>query len=356
VTCATEYHNQWSVFDIAGKEKEVIDLEKRSSAQDFWTDTAAAKHLMREMADKKRIIARWREIEKRVNDTAELASLAVEDESIMSEVETELEKINTRLDEMELEAAFTSEFDSRNALLSIHAGAGGTESQDWVGTLMRMYLRWAERHGYSTEILESTPGEEAGMKTVTISIEGDFIYGYLKSEHGVHRLVRLSPYDADHARHTSFALVEVMPEAEGGVDITIAPDDLKIETFRSSGPGGQHMQKSSTAVRITHLSSGLVVSSQSERSQHQNKEIAMRILESRLLEKELIRRAEERARIKGKRIDAGWGSQIRSYVLHPYRLIKDHRTDYQTGNTEAVLDGDLDEFIKAYLRSRVGEE
>ena len=356
MTCATEYHNQWSVFDIAGKEKEVIDLEKRSSAQDFWTDTAAAKHLMREMADKKRIIARWREIEKRVNDTAELASLAIEDESIMSEVETELEKINTRLDEMELEAAFTSEFDSRNALLSIHAGAGGTESQDWVGTLMRMYLRWAERHGYSTEILESTPGEEAGMKTVTISIEGDFIYGYLKSEHGVHRLVRLSPYDADHARHTSFALVEVMPEAEGGVDITIAPDDLKIETFRSSGPGGQHMQKSSTAVRITHLSSGLVVSSQSERSQHQNKEIAMRILESRLLEKELIRRAEERARIKGKRIDAGWGSQIRSYVLHPYRLIKDHRTDYQTGNTEAVLDGDLDEFIKAYLRSRVGEE
>jgi peptide chain release factor 2 len=356
VTCAKEYQSHWSVFDVAGKEKEVIELEKRSSAQDFWTDTATAKHLMREMADKKRIIARWREIEKRVNDTAELASLAVEDESIMTEVETELEKINARLDEMELEAAFTSEFDSRNALLSIHAGAGGTESQDWVGTLMRMYLRWAERHGYSTEILESTPGEEAGMKTVTISIDGDFIYGYLKSEHGVHRLVRLSPYDADHARHTSFALVEVMPEAEGGVDITIAPDDLKIETFRSSGPGGQHMQKSSTAVRITHLPSGLVVSSQSERSQHQNKEIAMRILESRLLEKELIRRAEERARIKGKRIDAGWGSQIRSYVLHPYRLIKDHRTDYQTGNTEAVLDGDLDEFIKAYLRIRVGEE
>jgi peptide chain release factor 2 len=356
VTCATEYHNHWSVFDVAGKEKEVVELEKRSSATDFWTDTAAAKHLMREMADKKRIITRWREIEKRVNDTAELASLAVEDAAIKTEVETELEKIISRLDKMELEAAFSGEFDSRNALLSIHAGAGGTESQDWVGTLMRMYLRWAERRGYPAEILESTPGEEAGMKTVTISVGGDYVYGYLKSEHGVHRLVRLSPFDADHARHTSFALVEVMPEAEGGVDITIDPEDLKIETFRSSGPGGQHMQKSSTAVRLTHLPSGLVVSSQSERSQHQNKEIAMRVLESRLLERELIRRAEERARIKGKRINAGWGNQIRSYVLHPYRLIKDHRTEYQTGNTEAVLDGDLDEFIKAYLRSRVGEE
>ncbi len=323
---------------------------------DFWTDTTTAKHLMRDMADMKNTIIRWRDIEKRVNDAAELASLAAEDDTIRTEVETEIENIISHLDEIELEAAFSDEFDSRNALLSIHAGAGGTESQDWVGMLMRMYLRWAERRGYPTEILESTPGEEAGMKTVTISIAGDYVYGYLKSEHGVHRLVRLSPFDADHARHTSFALVEVLPEAEGGVDITIAPEELKIETFRSSGPGGQHMQKSSTAVRLTHLPSGLVVSSQSERSQHQNKEIAMRILESRLLEKELERRAEERARIKGKRINAGWGNQIRSYVLHPYKLIKDHRTDYQTGNTDAVLDGDLDEFIKAYLRSRVGEE
>jgi len=311
---------------------------------------------MWEMTDKKRTITRWREIEKRVNDTAELGTLASEDETIKVEVENELEKITSHLDEMELEAAFTGEFDSRNALLSIHAGAGGTESQDWVGMLLRMYLRWAERRGYPTEILESMPGEEAGMKTVTISVSGNYVYGFLKSEHGVHRLVRLSPFDADHARHTSFALVEVMPEAEGGVDITIAAEDLKIETFRSSGPGGQHMQKSSTAVRVTHLPSGLVVSSQSERSQHQNKEIAMRILESRLLEKELARRDEERARIKGKRVSAGWGNQIRSYVLHPYKLVKDHRTDYQTGNTETLLDGDLDEFIKAYLRSRVGEE
>jgi peptide chain release factor 2 len=346
----------WSVFDIPTRETEIVQLEKKSAAPDFWTDTNAAKHLMRELADKKRLVTKWREIEKRTADTIELAALITEDASLAGEVEADLNSIASRLDEMELEAAFTGEFDSRNALLSIHAGAGGTESQDWVEMLMRMYLRWAEKRGYETEILESTPGEEAGIKTVTISISGDYAYGYVKSEHGVHRLVRLSPFDADHARHTSFALVEVMPEAEGGVDVTIDPEDLKVEFFRSSGPGGQHMQKSSTAVRLTHMPSGLVVTCQSERSQHQNKEIAMRILQSRLLDAELRRQAEERARIKGKRINAGWGNQIRSYVLHPYRLIKDHRTDHQTGNTDAVLAGDLDDFIRAYLRSTVGED
>lgn len=311
---------------------------------------------MRELADKKKLVGQWREIEKRLTDTTELAAIVNESDPLASEVTADLDNIASRLDEMELEAAFTGEFDSRNALLSIHAGAGGTESQDWVEMLMRMYLRWAERRGFETEILESTPGEEAGIKTVTISISGDYAYGYVRSEHGVHRLVRLSPFDADHARHTSFALVEVMPEAEGGVDVTIDPEDLKVEFFRSSGPGGQHMQKSSTAVRLTHLPSGLVVTCQSERSQHQNKDIAMRILQSRLLDAELRRQAEERARIKGKRINAGWGNQIRSYVLHPYRMIKDHRTDFQTGNTDAVLAGDLDDFIRSYLRSTVGED
>jgi peptide chain release factor 2 len=222
--------------------------------------------------------------------------------------------------------------------------------------LMRMYLRWAERHGYEAEILDTTPGDEAGIKSVTLSIGGDYAYGYLKSEHGVHRLVRLSPFDADHLRHTSFALVEVMPEAEGDVDVRIGPDDLKVDVFRSSGPGGQHMQKTSTAVRLTHLPSGLVVTCQSERSQHQNKEIALRILQSRLLEMELVKRAEARAKLKGKRISAGWGNQIRSYVLHPYKMVKDHRTDYQTSDTTAVLDGELDSFIQAYLRSMVGKE
>jgi peptide chain release factor 2 len=222
--------------------------------------------------------------------------------------------------------------------------------------LMRMYLRWAERHGYQAEILESTPGEEAGMKSVLIEIAGDYAYGYLKAEHGVHRLVRLSPFDADHARHTSFALIEIMPEAKADVDIEIGPDDLKVETFRSSGPGGQHMQKTSSAVRLTHLPTGLVVTCQSERSQYRNKEIAMKILRSRILELELEKRAEEKAKLKGKRIAAGWGNQIRSYVLHPYKMVKDHRTDYQTGDPDAVLDGELDGFLKAYHRSGLGRE
>jgi len=309
---------------------------------------------MLKLAEQKRVVERWRGVEKQASEVAELVSL--EDSSLQPEIQSEVENLLSRLDELELEAAFGSEYDSRNAILSIHAGAGGTESQDWAQMLMRMYLRWAERRGYKAEVLDVSPGEEAGVKSVVIGVNGDYATGYLKSEHGVHRLVRLSPFDADHARHTSFVLVEVMPEAEADVDVTIAPDDLKVDVFRSSGPGGQHMQKTSTAVRLTHLPTGLVVSCQSERSQHQNKEIALKILRSRLLELELEKRAEERAKLKGKRIAAGWGNQIRSYVLHPYKMVKDHRTDYQTGDTDAVLDGELDGFITAYLRSNLGEE
>lgn len=222
--------------------------------------------------------------------------------------------------------------------------------------LLRMYLRWAERRDYKVEILDTSPGEEAGIKSATIGVSGDYACGYLKSEHGVHRLVRLSPFDADHARHTSFALVEVMPEAEADVDVKIEPGDLKVDVFRSSGAGGQNVQKTSTAVRLTHLPTGLVVTCQSERSQHQNKESALKILQSRLLKLELASRAEARAKLKGKRISAGWGNQIRSYVLHPYKMVKDHRTDYQTSDTEAVLAGELDSFITAYLRFLVGQE
>jgi peptide chain release factor 2 len=311
---------------------------------------------MRRLAEQKKVVAKWRELEEKVNDTAELISLAEEDSSLRLEIQSEIEKLASRLDEMELETAFSSEYDVRNAILAIHAGAGGTESQDWAEMLMRMYLRWAERRGYRAEILDVSPGEEAGIKSVIIEVSGDYARGYLKSEHGVHRLVRLSPFDADHARHTSFALVEVMPEAEADVDVKIEPDDLKVEVFRSSGPGGQHMQKTSSAVRLTHLPTGLVVTCQSERSQHQNKEIALRILNSRLLEVELVKRAEERAKLKGERIAAGWGNQIRSYVLHPYKMVKDHRTNHETSNTEAVLDGELDSFISAYLRYNMGGE
>jgi len=309
---------------------------------------------MRRLAEQRRVVDRWQGVEKQASDIAELVSLG--DSSLEAEIRAEVEKLAFCLDELELEAAFSGEYDARNAILSIHAGAGGTESQDWAQMLMRMYLRWAERRGYKAEILDISPGEEAGVKSVVIGVNGDYACGYLKSEHGVHRLVRLSPFDADHARHTSFVLVEVLPEAEADVDVKIAPDDLKVDVFRSSGPGGQHMQKTSTAVRLTHLPTGLVVTCQSERSQHQNKEIALKILRSRLLDLEQEKRAEERARLKGKRIAAGWGNQIRSYVLHPYKMVKDHRTDYQTSDTDGVLDGELDDFITAYLRSRLGEE
>jgi len=306
---------------------------------------------MRLLSEQKKVVQRWRELERKVTDIAELISLAEDDASLRVEIQSEIDKVASRLDELDLEMAFSSEYDARNAILDIHAGAGGTESQDWTEILLRMYLRWAERRGYKAEILDISPGEEAGVKTATVEISGDYACGYLKSEHGVHRLVRLSPFDADHARHTSFALVEVMPEAEADVDVKIGADDLKVDVFRSSGPGGQHMQKTSSAVRLTHLPTGLVVTCQSERSQYQNKEIALRILEARLLKLELAKRAEERAKLKGERITAGWGNQIRSYVLHPYKMVKDHRTDYETSDAEAVLDGELDGFITAYLRS-----
>ncbi len=331
-------------------------MEKQSAQPDFWSDQAKAQNIMRQLVGLKKLVQEWRGLEKEVADIAELVSLAEEDDSLWEEIQPELDEVASRLDELELEMAFTSEYDARSAILALHAGAGGTESQDWTEMLLRMYLRWAERRGYKAEILDVSPGEEAGIKSAVVGVSGDYACGYLKSEHGVHRLVRLSPFDADYARHTSFALVEVMPEAETDVDVKIAPDDLKVDVFRSSGPGGQHMQKTSSAVRLTHLPTGLVVTCQSERSQHQNKEIALKILQSRLLEVELEKRTEQRAKLKGKRIAAGWGNQIRSYVLHPYKMVKDHRTNYETGDTAAVLDGELDGFITAYLRSHMGEE
>ena len=341
---------------MATREKEIARLEKQSAQPDFWLDQAKAQSIMRRLAEQKKLVQSWREVEKKVADIAELISLAQEDTSLWTEIQSEIGGVASRLDELELETAFTGEYDARSAILALHAGAGGIESQDWAEMLLRMYLRWAERRGYKAEILDISPGEEAGIKSAVIEVSGNYACGYLKSEHGVHRLVRLSPFDADHARHTSFVLVEVMPEAEADVDVKIESDDLRVDAFRSSGPGGQHMQKTSSAVRLTHLPTGLVVTCQSERSQHQNKEIALKILQSRLLELELAKRAEERARLKGKRITAGWGNQIRSYVLHPYKMVKDHRTNYQTSDTDAVLDGELDDLIIAYLRSKVGGE
>jgi peptide chain release factor 2 len=312
---------------------------------------------MRELRGKKNLVGAWRELEKKAVDLHEMIRLAIgeEDYSLKEEIQLELENLNSRFGQLESQQLFTGDYDDRNAMLALHAGAGGTESQDWANMLLRMYLRWAERHDYGTEVLDTSLGEEAGIKNAIVEIKGDYVYGYLKGEHGVHRLVRLSPFDADHARHTSFVLVEVLPEAEATMDIKINPEDLKIDTFRSSGPGGQHMQKTSSAVRITHLPTGLVATCQGQRSQHQNKEAALKVLYSRLLEVDRKKKEQERARLKGERIEAGWGNQIRSYVLHPYKMVKDHRTDYEIHDAESVLDGELDGFITAYLRSQVGK-
>jgi peptide chain release factor 2 len=312
---------------------------------------------MRELGRKKNLVDAWRGLEKKAADLQEMIVLAIgeEDYSLKEEIRLELKKLNSRFEQLESQQLFTGDYDNRNAMLALHAGAGGTESQDWTSMLLRMYLRWAERHDYKAEVLDISPGEEAGIKSAVVEIKGDYVYGYLKGEHGVHRLVRLSPFDADHARHTSFVLAEVLPEAEETVDVKIDPEDLKIDTFRSSGPGGQHMQKTSSAVRITHLPTGLVATCQGQRSQHQNKEAALKILYSRLLELDHKKKEKERAKLKGERIEAGWGNQIRSYVLHPYKMVKDHRTDYEVHDAEAVLDGELDGFITEYLRSKVGK-
>ena len=311
---------------------------------------------MRHLSELNATAETWRGLERRSADLGELIELAeAEDESSLADdLEREVAEVAEQLDRLELELTFSGPYDRRNAILALHAGAGGTESQDWAEMLLRMYLRWAERRGLETEILDSTQGEEAGLKSVTVEMRGSLAYGYLKAERGVHRLVRLSPFDADHARHTSFALVEVMPETESAAEVKIDSDDLRIDVFRASGHGGQNVQKNATAVRITHLPTGLAVVCQNERSQFRNKESAMRVLEARLLERELEKHAEEQSRIKGEHVAAGWGNQIRSYVLHPYKMVKDHRSGFETSAAEAVLEGDLDPVIIAYLKSTMG--
>ena len=289
----------------------------------------------------------WTSFHKLITDTLELSEIA--DESMRADIENEIEKIELDLSKRELNAYLAGKYDKGNALLAIHAGAGGTDSQDWAAMLQRMYLRWIEKKGYKSEILDFTDGEEAGIKSVTIAISGKYAYGYLKSEKGVHRLVRLSPFDSAHRRHTSFALVEVLPEVSSAdPDIKINPDDLRIDIFRSSGAGGQNVQKNSTAVRITHIPSGIVVTCQNERSQMQNRENAMRVLRSRLLEIKEAEKEKQIANLRGEFVKAEWGNQIRSYVMHPYHMVKDHRTEYEAGNTQAVFDGDIDPFIEAF--------
>lgn len=304
---------------------------------------------MKKLAALREEVESWQGLLQRSNDALELAEIG--DESLRADLLPETENLETEIKRRELSVMLSGKYDHSNALLAIHAGAGGTDSQDWAEMLERMYLRWCENRRFDAEILDLTEGEEAGIKSITIAVNGAYAYGYLRPEKGVHRLVRLSPFDAAHRRHTSFALVEVLPQVEDTDEVEINPNDLRIETYRSAGAGGQNVQKNDTAVRLTHLPTGIVVTCQNERSQTQNRENALRVLSARLLEIKRQQQEEQLAELRGEYTKAEWGSQIRSYVLHPYQMVKDHRTNYEMGNAQAVLNGALDEFIEAYLRS-----
>jgi peptide chain release factor 2 len=308
---------------------------------------------MQKIAKLREEVTDWETVSRRIADALELAELG--DDSLYNDLQTEVNALLEEVGRRNFEAMMSGKYDSEDAILSIHAGAGGTESQDWASILLRMFLRWAETHRLKTEIIDQTDGEEAGIKSVTLTVKGHYAFGYLQSERGVHRLVRISPFDANKRRHTSFALVEVVPDVQGDIDIVIDEKDLEIDYFRSSGAGGQHIQKNETAVRIVHKPSGIVVTCQNQRSQLQNREFAMQVLRARLFDMERRKQEEEFAKLKGDHVDVNFGSQIRSYVLHPYQLVKDHRTNYEVGNAAAVLDGRLDDFMEAYLKQKVGQ-
>ncbi|MBN1120983.1 MAG: peptide chain release factor 2 [Anaerolineae bacterium] len=339
----------WSVFDVAGKRQALLEIDEKASAQDFWDNRQRSQDLMRQASHLRSEVERYDEISQRVSDAIELAEMG--DESLVGELESETQRLSELVDRLEFITMLSGEYDREGAILAIHAGTGGIDAMDWAAMLERMYLRWAETRDFKVDIIDRSEGDEAGLKSVTMAITGSWTYGYLRSERGVHRLVRLSPFDSAHRRHTSFALVEVWPDVQDEVEIEINPNDLTIETFRAGGAGGQHVQKNETAVRITHNPSGLVVSCQNERSLTQNRESALRVLRARLAQIEQERLATEKAELKGEYVDANFGNQIRSYVLHPYQMVKDHRTDHETANTSAVLDGQLDEFMEAFLRS-----
>lgn len=309
---------------------------------------------MRRIGHLRSRIEEWQSLATQLDDLAALDELAADDPQLADQIVAEAATLAARLDQLELDLALNGPHDDSNAILVVHSGEGGVDAQDFAEMLSRMYLRWADRRGFQAELLDSTPGEEAGIKNATIELRGTNAYGFAKSEVGSHRLVRLSPFDAAHRRHTAFALVEVLPEIESDTEIDLRPDDVRVDTFRSSGAGGQHVNKTSSAVRLTHLPTGIVVTCQNERSQIQNRETAFKILRARLLERKLKAEADERARLKGEHTQAGFGNRIRSYVLHPYTMVTDHRTDTSVGDAQSVLDGNLDPFIDAYLHQQMG--
>jgi len=339
------------IFDLDTKEKEVADLEARTHVPEFWNDNVSAQKIMQQLSERKLWVDGWKSLHRKVQDAQTLLELATEsnDSSFADELQSEVTTIQKGLEDLEFRNMLSGDDDMKNCILTIHSGAGGTESQDWAEMLFRMYLRWCEKKGFKTFLMDEQAGEGAGLKSVAIEVQGLYAFGYLKAETGVHRLVRISPFDANARRHTSFASVFVYPEIEDDVEIEINPADLDIGTYRSGGKGGQNVNKVETAVRIKHIPSGVVVACQQERSQFQNKERALKMLKSRLYQ---IRKEEEEAKrdaINSTKKKIEWGSQIRSYVFHPYNMVKDHRTDVETSNVQAVMDGDLDEFIKAYL-------
>lgn len=328
-------------------------MEEETQREDFWNNPQEAQKILSELNKLRKLVERGKKLSGILEVLKEFSELLGGDETLEEELKQELETARKLLEELELQALFTDVYDSYNTVVTIHAGAGGVDAQDWAEMLLRMYTRWAERNGFNLEIVDTSFGEEAGIKSATFIVKGDFAYGLLKTERGVHRLVRISPFDAAHRRHTSFALVDVIPDIGDEVEVDVRPEDLKIDTFRASGPGGQYVNKTESAVRITHIPTGIVVECQSERSQHQNRETAMRILKARLFTLEKEKREKELQTIKGERKDIAWGNQIRSYILHPYTLVKDHRTGIEVGNIQAVLDGGIDVFISSYLKNVV---
>lgn len=342
------------LFDVEGIKKEIEDIEKQMSDPSFWSDLKKSQELSKKQKALKELLEEYESLLSRCEDLYTLIELGLEegDESIAEEVEREYKELKKEVENLKIRTLLNGPYDKNNAILSIHAGSGGTEAQDWAEMLLRMYTRWANDKGFEVEMLDYLEGEEAGIKSATLLIKGPFAYGYLKGEAGVHRLVRISPFDAAGRRHTSFALVEVIPELEDDIEIEIRPEDLKIDTFRASGAGGQHVNKTESAVRITHLPTGIVVSCQNERSQIQNRETAMKMLKAKLLDLMMKERKEKIEDLKGEHREAAWGNQIRSYVFQPYTLVKDHRTNYEEGNVNAVMDGEIDGFINAYLKQK----
>lgn len=333
--------------DLDVKRDELAKAQSESEDPALWDDRNRAQMLMKKINDLQSEIEEWEKLIARLNDAMELAEL--DDESMREELEAEIADLDKECEHKEIATLLSGKYDRGDAILAIHAGAGGTEAHDWASMLQRMYLRWFESHGYTAEMVDFTPGEEAGTKTITFTVSGKFAYGYLKSEKGTHRLVRLSPYDAAHRRQTSFAMVEVLPQADDDDSIVIPAEDIRIDVFKSSGAGGQNVQKNSTAVRLLHIPTGIIVTCQNERSQTQNRETAMRVLKSRLLDIKHEQQEKELAELRGGYVKAEWGSQIRSYVLHPYKMVKDLRTGCETADTQGVLDGDLNRFMKEFL-------